>query len=228
MLKNILKYLVHIYIYIYIFAQFLTFNTQTYMKKLLILIVSMFVSLSMNTWAEQIVGSFENTYFGKNFTIEAYQENNKLKKVYIEVLAKDSKSAFICVSGDDLELFNTSLELVRDKFLSWVKIAKDNNVTEMNKEFDIKFPSVSVSWYGSKWWFAFYQEPKMSFLILDDGRMLALWIPKVASSSNEYIDETIYFVFETEEDFNSLIKQLNPQGILNQLLNTQNKAELFQ
>ena len=68
----------------------------------------------------------------------------------------------------------------------------------------------------------------MSFLILDDGRMLALWIPKVASSSNEYIDETIYFVFETEEDFNSLIKQLNPQGILNQLLNTQNKAELFQ
>ena len=198
------------------------------MKKLLILIVSMFVSLSMNMRAEQIVGTFENTYFGKNFTIEASQKNNKLKTVYIEVEAKGSKSAFISVDGDDLERFKTSLELVRDKFLSWVKIAKDNNVTEMNKEFDIKFPSVSVAWSGSKWWFAFNRKLTMSFIILDDGKMLAKWCPKVVSSSNEYIDETIYFVFETEDDFNSLLKQLNTQGILDQLLNTQNNADLFQ
>ena len=198
------------------------------MKKLLILIVSMFVSLSMNLRAEQTVGTFENTYFGKNFTIEASQKNNKLENVYIEVEAKGSKSAFISVDGDDLERFKTSLELVRDKFLSWVKIAKDNNVTEMDKEFDIKFPSVSVAWRGSKWWFAFNRKLTMSFIILDNGKMLAKWCPKVVSSSNEYIDETIYFVFETEDDFNSLLKQLNTQGILDQLLNTQNNADLFQ
>ena len=198
------------------------------MKKSLILIMSMFVSLSMNMIAEQTVGTFKNTYFGKNFTIEASQKNNKLECVYIEVEANDSKSAFISVDGDDLERFKTSLELVRDKFLSWVKIAKDNNVTEMNKEFDIKFPSVSVAWSGSKWWFAFNRKLTMSFIILDDGKMLAKWCPKVVSSSNKYIDETIYFVFETEDDFNSLLKQLNTQGILDQLLNTQNNTDLFQ
>lgn len=198
------------------------------MKKSLILIMSMFVSLSMNMIAEQTVGTFKNTYFGKNFTIEASQKNNKLERVYIEVEANDSKSAFISVDGDDLERFKTSLELVRDKFLSWVKIAKDNNVTEMNKEFDIKFPSVSVAWSGSKWWFAFNRKLTMSFIILDDGKMLAKWCPKVVSSSNKYIDETIYFVFETEDDFNSLLKQLNTQGILDQLLNTQNNTDLFQ
>ena len=46
--------------------------------------------------------------------------------------------------------------------------------------------------------------------------------------SSQIIDETIYFVFECEEDFNSLLNQLNSQAILDKLLNTKNNEDLFQ
>ena len=99
-------------------------------------------------------------------------------------------------SGRRVHLRNT-------KYLNWVKVAKDNNVTEIDKEFDIKFPSVTIAWSGSKWWFSFGQRVKMRFLILDSGKMIAVWAPKVTSSSNRYIDEQIYFAFEGAEDFDS-------------------------
>ena len=67
----------------------------------------------------------------------------------------------------------------------------------------------------------------MSFLILDSGKMVAIWCPKVVSSSNRYIDETIYFVFEREEDFDSLINQLDYNSILDKLLNTKKNEDLF-
>lgn len=57
--------------------------------------------------------------------------------------------------------------------------------------------------------------------------MVALWAPEVTSSSNRYIDETIYFVFGSEDDFDSLISQLDGERILNELLRTKNNADLF-
>ena len=108
--------------------------------------------------AEQEVGVYTNSYFGKTFSIEAYEKKDKLETVYIEVTADDAKKAFILVDGKDLELFKTSLELVRDKYLDWVRIAKENNVTEMSKDFDIKFPTVEIAWSGSKWWFSYGQK----------------------------------------------------------------------
>lgn len=196
------------------------------MKKLVFLSL-MFLGLSLNSKAEQVVGTYSNAYFGKTFEIEAAQENNKLESVYIGVEAAGSKTAFISVDGKDLELFKTSLELVRDKYVEWVKIAKENNVKDMHKEFGIKFPSVTVAWYGSKWWFSFNKKVNMKFSILDSGRMVAVWYAKVTSSSNEYIDEKIYFVFEGEDDFNNLINQLNYSVILDKLLNTKKAEELF-
>lgn len=196
------------------------------MKKIFLLLFIMLFAVCAK--AQQTVGRYQNTYFGKEFEIEATQENDKIQKVFIGIEAKDAMYAFISLDGKDLELFKTALELVKAKYLNWVKVAKDNNVTEIDKEFDIKFPSVTIAWSGSKWWFSFGQRVKMRFLILDSGKMIAVWAPKVTSSSNRYIDEQIYFAFEGAEDFDSLISQLNYQAILDQLLNQKNNEDLFQ
>ena len=196
------------------------------MKKLLFTFLLSFGLLSMK--AEQTVGEFSNSYFGQDFEIEASQKNDKLEEVYIGVNARDSKTAFIGVKGKELEEFKNSLIQLRDKYLEWVKVAKDNNVTEMNKEFGIKFPSVTIAWHGSKWWFSFGKKPNFKFIILDSGKMVASWVPKVVSSSNQYIDETIYFVFADEDDFNNLIDQLDYNTILGKLLKTKNNENLFQ
>ncbi|MBQ8226617.1 MAG: hypothetical protein IJZ92_04145 [Bacteroidaceae bacterium] len=197
------------------------------MKKLSILFVAFFI-ISISLKAQEEVGTYYNNYFKEEFTIEASQKNNKISDIYIEVSAKKSSQSFINIGGDDLETFKASLIALRDKYLSWVKIAKDNNVTEMNKEFDIKFPSVTVAWVGSKWWFDFNRKISMRFLILESGKMVAVWAPKVTASSNEYIDETIYFTFECEDDFNNLLDKLNSQVMLDKLQNRQNKEDLFQ
>lgn len=196
------------------------------MKKLILVFLLVFTA-TFAAVAEQQVGLYQNAYFGKDFTIEAAQKNSKLSDVYIGVTAKDSKNAFIDVSGDDLDYFKQSLIQVRDKYLDWVKVAKENNVTEMSKEFGIKFPSVNIAWKGSKWWFSFRVKVNMSFLILDNGKMVAKWTPKVTSSSNQFIDETIYFVFESEDDFNNLISQLDYDTIMNKLLSTKKNEDLF-
>ena len=51
------------------------------MKKFNTLIVALFI-FSISSKAEQTVGTFENAYFGKNFTIEASQKNNELNGLY--------------------------------------------------------------------------------------------------------------------------------------------------
>lgn len=85
----------------------------------------------------------------KTLTLEAFEKNNQLKTVYIEVIADRSRSAFIAVKGTDLELFKNALELCRDKFIEGSNIARQNNVTEMRKSFGINFPSVNIVWSGS-------------------------------------------------------------------------------
>ena len=196
------------------------------MKRIYIIICLLILTCS--AYAEQIVGKYYNLYFGKEYEIKASQLNDKLDLVFIGVEAKDSKSAFIVVEGKDLGLFKTALELVRDKYLDWVKIAKENNVTKINKEFGIKFPSVDVAWLGSEWWFSFRNEVNIRFLILEDGRMVAAWASDVVSSSNQYIDETLYIAFRSKDDFNNLISQLDSQAILEQLRKKKNEEDLFQ
>lgn len=194
-------------------------------KRQLILIVLLFAAFTCR--AQQKVGEFYNSCFKKNYDIEAVEKNGKLQKVYIEVEAESAKRACIVVSAEDIELFKHSLGSVRDKYVEWSKVAADNNVTKMIKEFKIVFPRVSVAWLGSKWWFAFDRTVNMKFAIFDDGKTVATWMPTVTASSNEYIDETIYFGFTDAADFNNLIELLDQDKILSKLMKTRTNEDLF-
>ena len=192
------------------------------MKKIILVLCLLTFILPIK--AQQKVGEYTNSYFSKTFSIEASEEN-----VYIGVQTDlDFRKAYISVKADKLELFKTALELARDKFSEWKKIAKDNNITEMCKEMGIDFPEVAVAWlYGGEWEFSFDNKINLAFLILDDGQMVAAWAPTVTSSSNSYIDQKIYFAFADEKDFDDIINQLDGQRILNELLNTKNNSKLF-
>lgn len=200
------------------------------MKKIILVLCLLTFILPIK--AQQKVGEYTNSYVSKTFSIEAVEKNNKIDVVYIGV-PTDTKSrpAYIVVNGKDLGLFKTALELARDKFSEWKKVATDNNVTEMCKKMAINFPKVTVAWlYGGEWWFSFDNKINLEFLalkVLDDTRFAAFWAPTVTSSSNRYIDQKIDITFVNEEDFNSIINQLGGQRILDELLNTKNNSNLF-
>lgn len=197
------------------------------MKKLFLILCLFAIIIPMK--AEQKVGEYTNSYFNKSFDIEAVEKNNKIESVYIGIPTDmESRKGFIEVKGKELELFKTALELARDKYIEWKRIAIENNVTDMSKEMGINFPKVTIAWHGTQWWFSFGNKINLKFLILDNGKMVASWAPEVTASSNRYIDQRIYFVFGDEEDFNNLILQLDGERILQELMKTKNNSDLFQ
>ncbi len=194
-------------------------------KRQLILIVLLFAAFTCR--AQQKVGEFYNSCFKKNFYIESAEKDGKLQKIYIEVEAKRAKDASIVVSAENIESFKHSLCLVRDKYVEWRKVAVENNVTDVSKNFSVVFPRVSVAWLGSKWRFAFNQTVNMIFGILSDGSIVATWAPEVTASDNEYIDESIYFVFADASDFDNLIQWLDQDKIMEALMKTKKNEDLF-
>ena len=185
----------------------------------------MLASIYMNA---EVVGTYHNSYFKTDLTIEAtLNDNDTFSYAWISVIS-DKNDASIVVEHKDLENFISSLTLARDKFTEWKHIAKTNKVTKMYKEMNIDFPDVTLAWKGVKMWFSFDNPLKMRFMILSSGEMVASWSPEAIASENQYIKNTIYFVFSNVDDFNSLISQLNPQQILRKLSSTKQTENLFQ
>lgn len=197
----------------------------TLMKKFLSSLTAFLHAASVK--AEQQTGRYHNSYFNTDFSIEGALIDDGISNVYIATEAKRSNRAFISVDGRELDAFKTSLQQARDKYLKWVDIAVDNKVTEMKKDLGIRFPAVTVAWTTNKWRFSFGNRINMRFIILDDGRMVASWSATVTASSDSSVSETVFFVFAGEDDFNSLISELDYQTIHSRLLTSKNNEELF-
>lgn len=195
------------------------------MKKFLSSLTAFLQAASVK--AEQQTGRYHNSYFNTDFSIEGALIDDGISNVYIGTEAKRSNHAFISVNGCELDAFRSSLLQARDKYLKWVNVAIDHNVTEIKKDFGIRFPAVTVAWATDKWWFSFGNRINMRFIILDDGRMVASWSAKVTASSDRSVSETIFFVFAGEDDFNNLISELDYHTILSRLLISKNNEELF-
>lgn len=195
------------------------------MKKFLSSLTAFLQAASVK--AEQQTGRYYNSYFNTCFSIEGALRDDEISNIYIGTEAKDTDHAFISVDGRELDAFKTSLQQARDKYLKWIDIAVDNKVTEMKKDLGIRFPAVTVAWATDKWRFSFGNRINMRFVILDDGRMVASWSATVTASSDSSVSETVFFVFAGEDDFNSLISELDYQTIHSRLLTSKNNEELF-
>ena len=196
------------------------------MKKMFLnIILCLFISISAN--AEKVVGSYTLSYFDRTYDIEASEIKNGKFSIYIQVSAeREATKAMICVESSDLDKFKQSLIQTRDKYEEWSKVAKDNNVKDMSKEMDIKYPSMTVCWLGSKWFFS-NQKLQPRFLIVDSGKHLVTFIKKVKASSNQYIDETIYWVFSSSKEIDELLSQLDFTTIKSKLEERESESGLF-
>lgn len=177
---------------------------------------------------EKFVATYFNSYFNEEFDIRAKDFKNKNSEVvYIEIKGEYTDEAYIEVWARNLDKFRNSLELVRDKFIEWENVAIENNVQNMSKKFDIKFPLIGVYWYTSKWWSNYGIGIRMTFEILPSGKAIAKWMPKIKASSNQFVDQQFYLVFQNEEDFNALIELLDLQKIVAKMQKTKEEEDLF-
>ena len=196
-------------------------------KFYLSIIVCLFCSLVTHA-QDVVISNYTLSYFNKSYAIKASEIENGKFTVSIQVSAeRESTRAMIEIESDKLEEFKQSLVQMKEKFEKWSKVAKDNNVTDMSKEMGIEFPSTTFCWLGSKWFFSFGQKVNPEFRILDNGNHVALFVKKVKSSSNEYIDETFYWVFSNSEEFDELISKLDYEKIKSELEKKESASDLF-
>ncbi|PXV61980.1 hypothetical protein CLV62_12323 [Dysgonomonas alginatilytica] len=197
------------------------------MKIKLVFLVCIFL-ISNASFAEKTVGSYSSSYFNKVYDIEAGEIKNGKFSVYIQVPAKSDNRTMVLIESDQIKEFNSILLQMKDKFVEWSKVAKDNNVTELSKSMDLRLPKTTICWQGSKWFFSFGQKLQPSFMILESGKHVVTLVQKVTSSSNQYIDETIYWVFADPQEIDELIAQLDFDKIKSKLEEDKNSSDLFQ
>ncbi|MBO4612353.1 MAG: hypothetical protein J5671_04190 [Bacteroidaceae bacterium] len=197
------------------------------MKQLLSLL---FVICAVNTFAQKTVADYHSDYFDRDYEISVSTEKNDpstISDVYIEV-AGESKNKTVTLHYKNPLLFLSSLKEVRNKYSEWAKIAEDNHITEMTKEIPVNMPKVTVCWYGIKWYFAFDKRLNFDFIILDSGKKIIVMTAKVTASSNEYIDQKFYWVFQSVTELDEFIDKLNYPKFIEKLNVNSNNADLFQ
>ena len=197
------------------------------MKKLLFIIALLMPGVS---FAQERVAEYHSDYFDKNYEISISTEKNDpsiVSNVYIEVAGERERETVTLDYKYPLLLLS-SLKEVRNKYAEWVKVAEDNHVTEMTKEIPVDMPSVTVCWYGTKWYFAFNKRVNFDFMILDNGKKIIVMTSKVTASSNEYIDQKFYWVFQSVAELDEFIKKLDYPKFIEKINTKANKADLFQ
>lgn len=197
------------------------------MKITIVTLLFLFCAMSAS-FAIKTVGTYSLSYFDKEYSIEASEIKNDKFTVYLGVSgAKETRTTMIGVESKNIEAFVQFLTQMKEKFVEWSDVAKENNVKDMSKDMDFKSPSTTICWYGSDWFFSFDQKLEPTFKIRDNGEKIAFIYKKVTASSNQYIDESIYWVFSTPEEFDALIEQLNVEKIMAKLQNTQKASDIF-
>lgn len=197
------------------------------MKRVLLSVLAFFLALPCFSQTE--VGKYFSSYFNKEYSILSSLSNSgAIESVYIGITGEySSEDVNISVKGSDLDEFIKSLEQIKEKYAEWEKVAKENNVTDMAKDFDIKMPKVTICWYSSKWYFNFNKQLRPRFLITESGKICFVCTGEATASSNEYITTDFYFALGSTEDFDNLIKAISPTTIKEFFSSKQNKEDLF-
>lgn len=193
------------------------------------LLLSLVLLLTNCIYAQETVGNYYNSTFQKKYNVQAILNSGDLKVyLFVEGYSSSDEVCFILDGEDEIISFGTALLAAKSKYEEWVAVAKQNNVTEMSKEMGISFPNIGVAWYGSKWWFDFYERISPYFKVYDTGECVCTIAGKATASTNEYIDQKYYLVLSSVDDFDNLYNALQVNSIMDALNSKQRAEDLFQ
>lgn len=197
------------------------------MKRIVLLAIALMISVT--AFAEIKVGSYHSSFFGLTYDVEATYTNYGLLSVYIQVAGDSSyDEIYLNLTGDDVDDFVAALKAGKEKFLEWKRIAADNHVTDMTKDFSIEFPHASVCWMGSEWRWARWQRLSPYFRVTESGVCVFVMSEEVEDDNNEYIHTTYYLALSNARDFDELIEAVTPANVKAILDRNQSVQDLFQ
>ena len=130
------------------------------MRKFCLVLIILF--LANASFAQKLVSKYYSECYdkfygiyesGSTFLIDVHSEGNESDPVRIRILCTNY-----------LEFIN-SMKATRDKFASWIDVAKENGIDHIVKEMDIHFPAVWLTWISTRRWVNGDLELKPKFLV---------------------------------------------------------------
>lgn len=198
------------------------------MKKLLLVFALFFAATSVSAQ------EFDYDYFYNLATEERYElevsldEDDNIEHIFIEVDGETYDQVYIKVKAEQLNAFHSALRKVKSKFLEWEQVAKDNGVTDFEKEIEVDFPELEAYWYcDDDWKDSFSSEPYVLFVVDKEGDSYVGIGDYVEDWEDDSYSETYFFILSYEVDFDDLINKTS-LNYIRQKINEINVDSLFQ
>jgi hypothetical protein len=196
------------------------------MKKV-ILIIALMVSLV--GVSQEKYESYTMSYFSSaTYNLDVV---TKSKDVYVSTSTFDkySKNTGFTIKYENLQELNIFLTYCRDKFNEWSGVAKENNITTLDKDVDKTFNKIDNGhWYSSKWYFDFSTSLSARFKLIDGSPIMIIESGTLTASDNKYIDsDSILMVLSSHEEFYTLIKATSKEVVDIYLNKSTTNEELF-
>lgn len=199
------------------------------MKKLTILAISLITSTQI--FSQEKFTTYENTFEEKSYEIKISDDEKFI--IYIDAMSLDKlhDKGGIFIEQKRHEQFINALTEAKLKYVEWVKTAKENNVTELQKSMDINIRAGGYFLYGSKWQFQLSVNLKFELLILENKGatkyILLVKTGELKSSSNQYMDvDGFVLAFCSSKEIDNFINSISMDKITNFLSKPKTK-DLF-
>jgi len=195
----------------------------------------LFLSTAVTVQSQDEISSYEMSYFNDSGnskkSIQATEPNDKgLSTFYIYTSPLEGKHVSLIISSKDLEQFKIAINSIKEIYTNWSQTAKENGIVDLDKEIDFQKTKQTSAFYSSKWFFTTPIQLRARFKILSNGDHVLIIQNKykLVSSSNEFINNKGFLiVFNSVEEIDNFLNQLNIELVYSHYENKDSKEDLF-
>lgn len=203
------------------------------MKK--ILLTSLLLFFSTVVWSEDAISKFSMTYFSdEEYNIYASNPDKKEKFGFVVCAqSKETKEEDKCgliIMSDELKDFIEAIKSAEAKYKEWSVTAKENNVRDFEKFFDIKLPRlIAFFYYGSSARGTKKRIFKPKFKVTDDGTcLLCIDSGTLICGNNKFIKyDGFLFAFNSVDEIEEFIKALDTTRVMDRDIKNKENNALF-
>ena len=201
------------------------------MKKFLLSAIVLLFAFQLK--AQSDVGKYSMEYFdGKEYPIGASEIKNNTFDFFISCQSLEGFDdiGFI-LNSSKVESFKETLQEIKNKYVEWSNTAKENNISDYDKDFDVKMPRLDVFFkYGSKYHIDGMKKPDVYFKVTTDGRCLVIFkITNIKANDNRYMThDGLLIAFTSAQEIDAFIEALDPNEVIEAAEKKSNRDALFE
>ena len=190
-------------------------------KKIVFFVIALNL-ISMNSYSQNKYYSYKDGMFMKSLNLEVEKKNDECL-VYLNMTSMDSYYSEACgilIREEKLNDLYNNMVFVKNKYIEWTQVAKENNITELIKPIEIPNQTLVNGFFTtSSMKIDKYTFPSFNFMVSKDSNnninyFLGIGITELEDSENSYTTfDGAMLAFDSTVEFGKLVDKLKPESI---------------